>query len=59
MRLLLLKQDQISMLEESLDRTDKDEACELFLGCRRRDGNDERRQILEKLETALHEYGDY
>jgi hypothetical protein len=57
MRLLLLKQDEISILEESLDRIDKNEDCELFLGCSRRDRNEERRDVLQQLKVAMAEYG--
>ena len=57
MRLLLLKQDQISMLEESLDRIDTSEDRDLFLGCSRRDGNAARQQTLQELKNSLAEYG--
>ena len=57
MRILLSKQDEIVMLEEALDRLDANEDCELFLGCSRRDGNESRRGILEKLNMSLAEYG--
>lgn len=57
MRLLLLKQDEITILEESLDKIDSKEERELFLGCARRDNNSERQQIIRQLTTALAEYG--
>ena len=57
MRLLLLKQDEVSTLEESLDNVDASENQEFFLGCSRRDGNSERQVILRKLTVALKEYG--
>ncbi|MCJ1238458.1 hypothetical protein MMC14_006447 [Varicellaria rhodocarpa] len=56
MRLLLIKQDEISILEKQLDRTDVKESKELFLGNCRRDGNSERKQIVRRLETCLAEY---
>ena len=56
-RLLLLKQDELSSLESQLDCIDHDETREIFLGNRRRDTNGERREILEKLDAALTDYG--
>lgn len=57
LRLLLLKQDEIAVLEESLDKIDSAEECELFLGCRRRDANPARQEILRQLKLSLAEYG--
>ncbi|OJD28905.1 uncharacterized protein BKCO1_10400011 [Diplodia corticola] len=56
MRLLLIKQDEISKMEEELDRIDAEEQRELFLSCVRRDGNVERENILHSLKAALSEY---
>lgn len=56
-RLLLLKQDEISLLESQLDRVDHEETRELFLGNARRDINSERIRIIAKLEVALSSYG--
>jgi hypothetical protein len=56
-RLLLLKQDELSILESQLDKVDDKETRELFLGNARRDANQERQMILGKLTTALHDYG--
>ncbi|KAF2232013.1 hypothetical protein EV356DRAFT_569100 [Viridothelium virens] len=56
MRLLLLKQDEISSLEERLDLIDAGEVHDLFLGCSRLDSNAERQQTLDKLRVALAEY---
>jgi polyferredoxin len=53
LRLLLLKQDEIAVLEESLDKIDSAEECELFLGCRRRDTNPARQEILRQLKLSL------
>ena len=58
-RLLLLKQDELSLLESQLDRIDHEETRELFLGNRRRDKNPERKEILMKLEVALASYGEF
>jgi hypothetical protein len=57
MRLLLLKQDEITLLEESLDELDSKEDCAIFLTCSRRDTNAERQRILQQVGTALAEYG--
>ena len=57
MRLLLLKQDEISELEKQLDNVDEEEPKELFLGNRRRDCNIQRKQIVGRLESCLAEYG--
>lgn len=59
MRLLLVKQDEISMLEHALDSLDKTENRELLLGCIRRDVNNERQKVIQNLSTALAEYGMY
>ena len=56
-RLLLLKQDELSLLESQLDNIDNAETRELFLGNRRRDANTERKDILGKIEVALASYG--
>jgi hypothetical protein len=57
MRLLLLKQDEMSVLEERLDELDEKEDRELFLGSIRRDINSERRQLVQDLQGRLEEYG--
>lgn len=57
MRLLLYKQDEISVLEDELRRVDESETCELFLGSRRRDQNQDRKTIMNKLDAALIDYG--
>jgi hypothetical protein len=58
-RLILLKQDEIAVLEETLDRVDNDEVHELYLGCSRRDRNPQRYQILQDLGRLLIEYGQF
>jgi len=56
-RLLLLKQDELSMLEKQLDQIDNEETRDLFLGNQRRDRNQDRRHVLEKVDVALSDYG--
>ena len=56
-RLLLLKQDKISVLVNELDRIDLEEQCPLFLGKSRLDANAERAALLLDLEAALADYG--
>lgn len=57
MRLLLLKQDEVTLLEEALDKIDANEDHEFFLGCSRMDRNAARQDVLRNLKTALQEYG--
>jgi hypothetical protein len=57
MRLQLLKQDEVSRLEEQLNAIDRCEKRELFLGNCRRDANQDRLAIIPRLEKALAEYG--
>lgn len=57
MRLLLLKQDEMSVLEDRLDDLDAKEDRELFLGSIRRDTNSERSQLVQDLQGRLEEYG--
>ena len=56
-RLLVLKQDQLSLLEEQLDRIDHEEPRKLFLGCSRRDGNESRKNIVTAIDRQLKDYG--
>lgn len=56
-RLLLLKQDKISQLEQRLDRIDLSETAPLFLGSSRDDRNAERAATLSELDKALEDYG--
>ncbi|KAK0742067.1 hypothetical protein B0T21DRAFT_408912 [Apiosordaria backusii] len=58
MRLILLKQDEIALLEHKLDELDSAEKQKIFLGCMRRDQNDERRRVLDGLQKALAEYDE-
>lgn len=57
MRLLLLKQNEVLVLQEALDKLDEEETNWLSLSCFRRDSNRERQQILERLTKSLEEYG--
>lgn len=57
MRLILYKQDEISLLEAELHAIDDSEESPLFLGARRRDQNQERMAKLQQLDAALIEYG--
>ncbi|KAI0401134.1 hypothetical protein F4802DRAFT_582041 [Xylaria palmicola] len=58
-RLLLLKQDRISFLEEQLDEIDKDEPLPLFLGKSRGDTNSERLSILSQIDSSLADYDSF
>jgi hypothetical protein len=56
-RLALRKQDDIARLEEQLDTIDREEMHDLFLGCHRKDTNEERWKVVRELTTTLSEYG--
>jgi hypothetical protein len=56
-RLLLLKQDRLSLLEKQLQKIDREEISLLSLGSSRRDSNSERNSILTQIDKALAEYG--
>ncbi|KAI0198128.1 hypothetical protein F4808DRAFT_452216 [Astrocystis sublimbata] len=56
LRLLLAKQDEISVLESRLDEIDSAEQRVLFLGCMRRDTNVDRQQALQNIKLAISEY---
>jgi hypothetical protein len=58
-RLLLLKQDKLSMLEQKLDQLDQQETSPLFLGKSRCDGNTDRISLLSEVELCLADYGKY
>ncbi|OTA70083.1 hypothetical protein K449DRAFT_459893 [Hypoxylon sp. EC38] len=57
-RMLLYKQDNISSLESTLERIDLEERKVLFLGSRRKDVNEARRDVLEKIDKAMADYDD-
>jgi hypothetical protein len=56
-RVLLLKQDKLSLLEQQLDEIDEGEKCALFLGKSRCDSNADRTAILAEIEDSLADYG--
>ncbi|GFG20206.1 hypothetical protein IFM5058_10512 [Aspergillus udagawae] len=57
-RLLLLKQNSISTLEEQLQQLDRDETATIFLGSARRDRNQERINLLSKISNELSQYDE-
>ncbi|CAG8962188.1 hypothetical protein HYFRA_00005239 [Hymenoscyphus fraxineus] len=57
-RLLLLKQDQLSLLEDQLEQIDNAERCPIFLGNSRIDINPARKQILSEIQIGLREYDE-
>lgn len=56
-RLLLLKQDRLSVLEQKLEQVDHEETSPLFLGKSRCDRNPERISLLSDIESCLANYG--
>ena len=56
-RLLFVKQDHLSMLEERLNEIDHSEPRKMFLGNLRRDKNESRKSILDSMDKALRDYG--
>lgn len=57
-RILLLKQNKLSMLEERLEQVDSEEPSPLFLGKSRCDRNAERLSLLSQIEACLADYGN-
>ncbi|KAI1104100.1 hypothetical protein F4804DRAFT_308229 [Jackrogersella minutella] len=58
-RLLLLKQDRLSMLEERLEQVDQQETSLLFLGKSRCDRNADRISLLSEIESCLADYDQF
>ncbi|KPM45605.1 hypothetical protein AK830_g988 [Neonectria ditissima] len=58
-RVLLKKQDRLSVLEQKLDRVDNEEQSPLFLGKSRCDGNHERIALLGEIDAALADYDNF
>lgn len=58
-RVLLLKQDKLSLLEQQLDEIDENEKCAIFLGKSRCDSNADRAAILAEIEDRLGDYGTF
>ena len=56
-RLLLLKQDKLSALEEQLEKIDQEERAAFCLGSSRDDANEERKLVLADIDKDLAEYG--
>ena len=56
-RLLLLKQDKLSLLEKRLENIDREETALLNLGSCRSDDNHDRQLVLSEIEHALADYG--
>lgn len=56
-RVLLVKQDELNVLEAQLDRLDREEARPFFLGTCRHDGNSNRNDLLNQIHLKLSEYG--
>ncbi|KAL6818970.1 hypothetical protein V8C40DRAFT_268551 [Trichoderma camerunense] len=55
-RLLLLKQDRLSLLESQLEKIDRNEKAMLSLGSCRVDKNKDRRAVLAEIDDALADY---
>ncbi|KAK1773055.1 hypothetical protein QBC45DRAFT_428587 [Copromyces sp. CBS 386.78] len=58
-RILLLKQDKLSMLEERLEQVDSEESSPLFLGKSRCDRNAERLSLISQIEACLADYDQF
>lgn len=58
-RLLLVKQDELSLLEEQMGEIDLSEPRKLFLGNLRRDQNESRQSVLKSADEALKDYGEF
>ncbi|KAK4210288.1 hypothetical protein QBC37DRAFT_322470 [Rhypophila decipiens] len=58
-RLLLLKQDKLSRLEEQLDELDRTESYLLYLGVSRVDKNPQRLAVLSEIDSCLADYDDF
>ncbi|KAH8892123.1 hypothetical protein GQ53DRAFT_647011, partial [Thozetella sp. PMI_491] len=58
-RLLLQKQDRLSLLESQLDEIDRNEPRPLFLGNIRRDSNRAREDLLNQINVAISDYDSF
>jgi hypothetical protein len=56
-RVLLVKQDELNVLEAQLDQLDREEARPFFLGTCRHDGNSNRTDLLNQIHSKLSDYG--
>ena len=52
-----MKQDKLGILEQQLKQLDQGEECPLFLGMSRCDCNNERKVVLENIDSCLTDYG--
>lgn len=57
-RLLLVKQDRLTVLEKRLEKLDRDEVAKLSLGSCRADKNEDRHVVLAEIGVALADYGN-
>lgn len=57
-RLLLHKQDELSVLQKELETLDSNEASAFFLCSRQADRNQDRILLFCRIETKLNEYGE-
>jgi hypothetical protein len=58
MRMLLLKQYKIAQLGEELNKIDREEEAELWLGSLRMDRNACRKDVLARLDEAFSDCGN-
>ncbi|KAI1477570.1 hypothetical protein F4774DRAFT_427187 [Daldinia eschscholtzii] len=58
-RIMLLKQDKLSVLEEKLNKIDEQETSILFLGKSRSDNNPDRLGLLSEIENCLGDYDQF
>ena len=58
-RILLLKQDRLSLLEQPLDQEDREEISPLFLGKSRSDANVRCTVFLSRIERCMADYGKH
>ena len=56
-RIILRKQDTLSVLEQRLEALDRQETTALFLASNRLDGNTERQTVFDEIEQGLQDYG--
>jgi hypothetical protein len=56
-RVLLVKQDELNVLETQLDQLDREETRPFFLGTCRHDRNSDRNDLLNQIHLKLFEYG--
>ncbi|KAH8807489.1 hypothetical protein F5884DRAFT_857066 [Xylogone sp. PMI_703] len=57
-RLLLLAQDEITVLEDQLNKIDQEESSPLFLACSRKDRNPNREVIISQIKKSLSAYDE-